>query len=525
MHLNQLIKKGYFPREITPNFSSSSLERELIHILPVLNTYHLNSDGTTNNDRKRRISKCVNFTIPKIGSHRRRLGIPNPLHQIRLSETIVNHWNDITDYTNQSNLSITKLIVNSNNSGRALEDPSFKNIEAERVTRSINANYMLKMDIASFYGTIYTHSIPWALHTKPVAKSQRSRVQLFGNALDEDSRKIQDGQTIGLPVGSDTSRIISEIIATAIDIEIQNAFPNIKGIRLVDDYYLYFNKLSDLEKVDSLIQRLLKEYELQPNYRKHQIKEMPELIQKPWSRVLRKIRFSNSTKTQRSDLISFFNEAYKFSLKYSEDYVLRYATSRMKQIVIHKSNFDILEAFLLKTMNYESKTIPFVIEMLAAYHSISSNLINLPKLEECLNILLNKHLELHNSFEIAWITWSLKKFGLKMEKKCAEKISKINNSIIALEALALKNNGGIPQGLTTSLWETNLTEQGLFNDNWLLAYEAAVKGWLTSTTNYINNDPFFKELKNRNVEFYDMNLNISLDDIKAIELSSIVMKD
>lgn len=528
MNLNQLIKKGYFPREISPNFSSASLERELVNILPSIDTFDpidtLNANGRINRVRNK-ISKCVNFTIPKVGSHRRRIGIPNPLHQIRLSKTITDNWNDIVAFTNQSDISVTKLVVNSSNTGRSLEDPSFGDVEAEKVKRSVNANYLLKMDIANFYGTIYTHSIPWALHSKPTAKSNRNRVHLFGNAIDEDSRKIQDGQTMGVPIGPDTSRIISEIIATAIDIEIQNSYPNVKGIRLVDDYYLYFNKLSDLETVDSLIQRLFKEYELDPNYRKHATIEMPEIIQKSWSRILRKTRFSNSPKTQRSDLISFFDKAYKFSLKYPNDYVLRYAASRIRQIVIHKSNFDLLEASLLKTMNYESKTIPFAIETLVAYHSISATLVNSPSLEESLNILLLKHLELHNSFEIAWIIWSLKKFGLTMTEECAEKVSEINNSVIALEALALRDNGGIPLGLTTTLWETNLTQQGLYEENWLLAYEAVEKGWLTSATNYIAGDPFFNELSNRNVEFYDTNLDVYLDKVKAVELSSIVMRD
>jgi len=528
MNLNQLIKKGYFPREITPNFSSASLERELVNILPSIDTYDPLDKFKPNGkiDRaKKKVSKCVNFSIPKVGSHRRRIGIPNPLHQVRLSKTIADNWNDIVAFTNQSNLSVTKLIVNSGNSGRSIEDPSFGDVEAERIKRSINANYLLKMDIANFYGTVYTHSIPWALHTKSAAKSKRNRLHLFGNALDEDSTKIQDGQTMGVPIGPDTSRVISEIIATAIDIEIQTKFPDITGIRLVDDYYLYFNKLSELESVDSLIQRLLKEYELDPNYRKHAIIEMPEIIQKPWSRILRKTRFSNSPKTQRSDLISFFDKSYKFSLKYPNDYVLRYAASRIRQIVIHKSNFDILEAFLLKTMNYESKTIPFAVETLVAYHSISTALTNLPRLEESLNILLLKHLEFHNSFEISWLIWCLKKFGLTMKEECAIKVSAINNSVIALEALALRDNGGIPIGLSTNLWETNLNQNGLYEENWLLAYESIIKGWLASPNDYISTDAFFEELRNRNVEFYDTTLDISLDKVKAVELSSIVLRE
>ena len=529
MNLNLLIRKGYFPFEITPNFSTKSLERELNNIQPNLNSFDpidtLSSSGRINKPRRKKISKCVNFTIPKVGSHRRRIGIPNPLHQIRLSKTIADNWVDITNYTNQSSLSITRLRTNNQNKGRSLDELSFGDIESEKVKQSVDANYLLKMDIANFYGTIYTHSIPWALHTKSTSKAQRNRVHLFGNAIDKDSSKIQDGQTMGVPIGPDTSRVISEIIATAIDIEIQNKFPNIKGLRLVDDYYLYFNKLGDLETIDSLIQRVLKEYELDPNYRKHAVIKMPETIQRSWSRILRKTRFSNTPSTQRSDLISFFDKSFKYSLKYPEDYVLRYAASRIRQIVIHKSNLDLLEALLLKTINYESKTIPFVAETLVAYYSVSPTLINLVQLQESLNVLLLKHLELHNSFEIFWIIWCLKRFDLKMSKKCAKKVSKINNSIIAIEALALRNQNGIPKGLNTSLWESNLNPKGLYEEHWLLVYESIIKGWLIPSTNFISNDPFFNELKNRNVEFYDTSLDISLDKAKATELSYAILKE
>ena len=46
----------------------------------------------------------------------------------------------------------------------------------------------------------------------------------------------------------------------------------------------------------------------------------------------------------------------------------------------------------------------------------------------------------------------------------------------------------------------------LYDDNWLLCYEADVKGWLHSRSgkDYIAKDKFFSYLKNYNIQFYDV---------------------
>ena len=79
-------------------------------------------------------------------------------------------------------------------------------------------------DISSFYPSVYTHTIPWALHSKAVAKKNKAKNDTyFGNILDGCSMGVQDWQTVGLPIGPDTSHIIAEIIGVAIDLQIKEA--------------------------------------------------------------------------------------------------------------------------------------------------------------------------------------------------------------------------------------------------------------------------------------------------------------
>lgn len=528
MTLKNLITKGLFPQEITPNFSSKIFGDIASLLLPNIDTYDPVDyfDAARNRNVKvyKKNSLCVDFSIPKIGLLRRRVGIPNPLHYLRLSDTIQKKWVDIITFTNQSQYSLSKLIVDTSSTGRSLIDPKFEDLVKERIIKSANAKYLLRIDISKFYGSIYTHSIPWAIHSKSISKQRRFRTSLLGNEIDQDSQKLQDGQTIGLPIGPDTSRIISEIIATAIDLKIKAKLPNLNVIRLVDDYFVYADSLAEIEEFNSLIQRELKEYELDLNASKQEVVTLPDVLENTWAYHLNKFRFEDSVKNQRRDLIQFFDESFRFSKEFPKEYVLRYATSRIRKIAINKNNIDLLVAFLLKCISTEPKTLPFVAETIIAYNSIKRSLLDLPLIELSLNKFLLHHIKLNNPFEVAWLTWFLKRMELPMKIECSSLIGTINNSTIGLEVLAMRDKGLIPNPVDTTLWQTNLNIYGLYSENWLLAYEAVKKGWLTTPTPYIVNDAFFNELQNRNVEFYDVAKDVSLSEVKAMGLVSIVLR-
>jgi hypothetical protein len=455
MTIETLVNKGFFPQEITPNFCSKKFGNISSVLIPNIDTYDPVDyfDATRNRHMKvhKKISLCVDFSIPKIGLLRRRIGIPNPLHYLRLSDTIQKNWTAIATFTNQSQFSLSKLTVDTSNTGRSILDPKFEDLVKERIIKSANAKYLLRIDISKFYGSIYTHSIPWALHGKTISKQRRFRTQLFGNEIDQDCQKLQDGQTMGVPIGPDTSRIISEIIATAIDLKIQTTLPNVNVIRLVDDYFIYADSLAEIEEFNSLIQKELKEYELDLNAAKHEIVNLPDIIESQWAYHLNKFRFEDSAKNQRRDLIQFFDEAFRFSKEFPNEYVLRYATSRIRKIAINKTNIDLLVAFLLKCISTEPKTIPFVAETIIGYNTIQRTLLNLPFIELSLNKFLFYHIKLNNPFEVAWLTWFLKRIGLPMKLECSNTIGTINNSIIALEALAMRDKGLIPNPINTTL--------------------------------------------------------------------------
>src|SRR5205085_4688237 len=125
--------------------------------------------------------------------------------------------------------------------------------------------------------SIYTHSIPWALHTKSIAKAQRRTLALLGNRLDTCVRKLQSDQTVGIPIGPDCSLAIAEIVLCAVDSQMQTSgFMRRRSFRFMDDYEASFDSLAEAEEALGGIQASLASYELTPNPTKTGLKELPE---------------------------------------------------------------------------------------------------------------------------------------------------------------------------------------------------------------------------------------------------------
>ena len=106
-----------------------------------------------------------------------------------------------------------------------------------------------------FYQNLYTHAIPWALHGKAWCKINLNNKPVYeatlGARLDKAIRKGQDNQTIEIPVGPDTSRIVSEIIGVALDQKIQQeqGLDPSRAFRYVDDWYMGFDSAGEAEGV------------------------------------------------------------------------------------------------------------------------------------------------------------------------------------------------------------------------------------------------------------------------------------
>lgn len=138
----------------------------------------------------------------------------------------------------------------------------WEGIEQESINLSLDYKFSYDTDIADCYGSIYTHSIAWAIETMDIAKEQRNNKNLLGNKIDNHIMNMQYGQTNGIPQGSVLMDFIAEIILGYIDELLATKImeQNIKDyhiLRYRDDYKIFVNSQNDGEAILKLLSELI----------------------------------------------------------------------------------------------------------------------------------------------------------------------------------------------------------------------------------------------------------------------------
>lgn len=506
-----LIQSGYFPFELPPPFQTTDFANYL-NLFPITKLNRLERSWVKKSKTNIPASKSCSFSVPRVKNLRRNLSIPNPFYQLILCYQIEKNWAEIKTHITNSPLSISRpnFPITQNRRNRSFDlVMDFVDIDQEIAIKSTEFRYLLKADISRFYDTIYTHSISWALHTKEIAKRERNNKSLSGNQLDRAVQKTRDGQTLGIPIGPDSSIIISEIIATSVDLELQSQMDTpLKGIRIIDDYFLFFREIQESEQALGKFQKILKNYELEINPKKIKIAEVPHILEPAWKPAIRQFIFrlpdnpANNIITQRTDLINFFSRVNEYCLLFPDDNVLKYGIKRIKEKKIYEENIPLYESLLLKSMLIQSSCIPNVIEIILSLKNFEYEGKN-NKIGETISELIRFHSKYSNDFEIAWTLWLAKEMNFVLENDVVDILSKNDNPIVSLIILDMRNIGLIRNNIDDETWSKYLVKEQLYDDHWLLTYEAIIKGWLSSSENFIDEDPFFGLLKDNNVSFYN----------------------
>jgi hypothetical protein len=492
---NDLMTKGYFPDRVIPPVNSMGLLIALADMFAYIQP--IAKDMLKSPSKLR--SRCVTHSVPKRKHLRRSLSIPNPLHQCMAAAQIATEWRALRKFCLQSPLSLSVPILGANRAIIARDDlskqPQF------RAQRSVGARYLLKTDIARFYPSIYTHSIPWALHGKAAARADKKYL-LYGNRIDLWTRESQDKQTGGIPIGPDTSFVIGEVIGTALDLELQNKLPNLRGTRSIDDYYLYFHTVSEAETGLAILHGIAKQYELEINDPKTEIISLPDSFEPAWKSDLRSLAIRSTGQPQATDLLSLFDRAYEYAKNYPSDSVLTYAAKQVLSADIVEENWTFCESLLLRAAISEPTMLSVlgdIYDRFGAFHTDNQALTS------TLESICSYHAPLQQGNEVSWALWLAKKMFVTISKAVGDKIAEVDDDIVALVALDLIAQGYL-QTTKLGLWRNYMTAPNLYEDHWLLAYEAHEHGWLPAKSDYVAADPFFSILQGYGVRFYGDNL-------------------
>jgi hypothetical protein len=270
-------------------FQKYAAQRIPIYLQPVIKSF---------------FDKRLSHTIPysyNIDSGKgkvRNIAIPHPIAQNRMVEFIDKSTNFILYYCGKSAFSlrfpfkigtIYKQIVE-------LDEKDTKDAAVEKIISyySYRPYYKLHefynsadfqileqsfhrlriIDIHKCFYNIYSHTIAWAIAGKEEAKKQRRYKTLFSSRFDALMQFSNYGETNGIVVGPELSRVFAEIILQSIDKKVEEELiekisPDSFSIkRFVDDIHIFSNETLILDLIESLYVKHLSIFNLYINHQK-----------------------------------------------------------------------------------------------------------------------------------------------------------------------------------------------------------------------------------------------------------------
>ncbi|WP_243382366.1 RNA-directed DNA polymerase [Geothrix alkalitolerans] len=132
----------------------------------------------------------------------------------------------------------------------------WQEVEQRSIELSLEYEYLAHTDITDCYGSIYTHSVPWALHKRSVMKrtENRGNPAFLGNVIDHHLQDLNQGQTNGIPQGSVLMDFLAEIVLGYADFILSTKLKkcqidDYKILRYRDDYRIFANHPTHCEEI------------------------------------------------------------------------------------------------------------------------------------------------------------------------------------------------------------------------------------------------------------------------------------
>ena len=241
----------------------------------------------------------------------RRIELPHPVPYSDLVETLAQHWDSVVGPCMNSDRAQFKI--------RQHADGRIASMQQTRphLRPGVGSRFRVHADVAAFYDSIYTHSIPWALLGKQAAKANRG-ADLPANQIDSALRFARRGETTGISTGPGTSLIVAEILLQAVDRQLTQ----FRFERFLDDYVGYAKSETEAEDFVRSLESSLREYGLKLNGRKTRVEALPLPDEPGWIRELR--RSNNSRPSEMID------RAIDLSLNDPAASAIQWALSRVR---------------------------------------------------------------------------------------------------------------------------------------------------------------------------------------------------
>ncbi|MEG9269355.1 RNA-directed DNA polymerase [Qipengyuania sp. Mu-71] len=408
------VTKGLLPANLPSVISSASLAQPY---LPEGNRYLVTQN---------RVGKTAPFDATKRGEQRRSFQVPHPLFARDAGLFIENNWAAIWSHINASMGSASKPMRPASHY-RATAMTSQNRLREIRIQKLAAKRFCLVTDVARCFPSVYTHSIPWALHGKQAAKQDRRQqsAEVWGNKLDFIHRQAQDGQTIGLPVGPDASRVTAEIILASVDAEyLQATRTKTSFVRHVDDYWIGGDSIDDCEKSLNVLRRGLGSFGLDINEAKTRIVELSEVTGSYWpddlaSKIEEVFKINApwvpGRRVQRGEVNDLFSRSINIVRETEDTAILKFLLRKMDTSSIWSENWKKVEPFLAHIAVQFPHVFDYVARILAwaIRREVS---VDRTLWREVVGAVAKTSADFGRDGELLWAFWLYKELGFKVPR-------------------------------------------------------------------------------------------------------------
>ena len=494
----RLLAAGYFPSELPPPFQTE----EFAAFAPYFSR-------KWDHDKIYRFwTKPEHYSSPRNGHARRKLSIVNPINQLSVSALLADNWFTIAQRLKRPSVTEFKPKIVFKGKGRAITGVDFDEVAKRKLELLSKYGRYVKTDITRFYPSIYTHSIAWSIVGKAAAKGnlkKKAFKRSFANRIDKAVSAGQEGQTIGIPIGPDTSRVISELIAIEIETDLLKGLPDWqqRSVRYVDDMLIGIDDTESEADIISKLTASLYEYELEHNAEKTKVNGLGIRHAPEWIHYIRSFKLGSSRSKHRDDLDSYFEHALFLTDENSQENVLLFACKRACSLPLGEENRGHLVRWLLYCCRRAPSCLRFVSEFLAA--KPPSDPIVKDEVSAFILQQIPRKAKAAHTEELAWLLFWAREIGLKLPDSALNECSRVRSSVVALIALDIRDAGNVIGVLDETFWRSFCTSDGLETEMWLVAYEASRRQWWSSAQNcdFISKHQFFTDVMAKNVSFYD----------------------
>lgn len=520
-----LLSKGYFPKELPPVFTTADFGEHSEAILadwekagifgfkPAKKFGEIDGKKFRGKYSYKGVPQAEPETLskPKKLYERRNIHITHPVPQALLAREIADNWVHIQKWLSKQRFSEDEIVV-SDQFERAIKGINFAIHRVKTGYLEATSDWLVKTDITRFYPSIYTHSIAWAAYGKEKVKSSlRVYEGTLADRLDLLVRSCNRNQTVGIPIGPETSRIIAEIISSRIDLDFGSALPDIKKQnidRLQDDWTVGAQTLEGAENIISVISKCYRDYGLEINGSKTSVTHLLSSKQASWQSEISAFLSHRLGGLEGTRLREFLALCLRLQMAHPSDAVLNYALSIVEGRKILKRDLEIVESFLLKVAAISPISMDRVCRIILNIEYKTGGLSKERIVDRFIS-LAEKYFENGSLYEVIWLLYALR--GMKKQfhsEKIMNLSENVQSSALRLLLLDMNQMGLCVKKPPTAKWASEIKQDRVLEDwSWLYAYEAIRKGWLPDPTGLISK-AFFKPMNDRDVVFYDPRRNV-----------------